>query len=943
MDDEKEKIKENSSLKNDKEFKYKNYGKKKCEDAFSLQLLSIRFMLLTVIFSFCFYLIQLLKKKKLLETDVYESYQLIRPKNIREIKNLSVLVNIENYKYVHLKIMDRYNKRWEVPREVLNAEYFTRNFEPKEENMTTFNLEIQNSTWNNMTEYEHFYFNLYVKENNESNKDKKIFYSFNTSDNFLFSDNYISFESDLTTDEIYGFGERIHNFKLKEGIYTIWPRDQKNVYDDGKGGKNLYGHQPIGLHKTKYKDLWLGFVFVNTNAQDIRIYKKEENITTILYKTIGGVIDYYIIVDNSPENVIRDIHFLIGKPTMPPFWSLGIHQSRSGYKNFNEFKKIYETYKSRQIPIDTMWLDIEGMSNFKPFTLDQKNFKELPKYIDEVIHKDNGNFVPIVDMGIPYNKDNLNKYTKIGDENEYFIKSGYTQENLMAVKWSGITVFPDFFNPEINKLWDICLDDYYNITKYDGIWLDMNEPLNIQRNARCPGETFEGFGDKLCNINKDLKISYLPGYTGNLNHLTIGSINLNGITYNNEILYNNKPLLSVYQAYHTYYNLKKKEKRPFILTRANSIGSGKFSFHWLGDNFSQNKYIEYSIAGIFNYNIFGIPFTGADICGYNGNANAKLCARWYNIGAFYPFSRNHNSKYSIDQYPWSFGENIEKIIKKDFQYRYSLLRYYYSQLFLLSINEKGSFFRPVMFEFPNDIYSYQDIESKIMLGESILICAFFDNDERDKDFIFPNSHFNLYPSGKNFLNYSIKDSVDLRKKRLSGKLSDLHIFLKGGSIIPFYNIFDKYILNTHYLRQEKINIIINPDHEGNAKGTIIYDFDECDVLASKRYIRMDLKFKNKVLTLKVSKDFRIYNYVYKDNYINKIEIWRINEILDLNNTRIKDGYMEIKGRLIEKKSKKLISFIDVNKNKMIIDLSDSERNNIWNNVSIFYLNKINLN
>ena len=55
-----------------------------------------------------------------------------------------------------------------------------------------------------------------------------------------------------------------------------------------------------------------------------------------------------------------------------------------------------------------------------------------------------------------------------------------------------------------------------------------------------------------------------------------------------------------------------------------------------------------------------------------------------------------------------------KIIKDVINCRYSLLRYMYSQLFLISLNEKGSFFKPVMFVYPEDQSSYEDIESKIM-------------------------------------------------------------------------------------------------------------------------------------------------------------------------------------------------------------------------------------
>ena len=214
-------------------------------------------------------------------------------------------------------------------------------------------------------------------------------------------------------------------------------------------------------------------------------------------------------------------------------------------------------------------------------------------------------------------------------------------------------MLPDFFNPEINKLWDKGLDDYYDILKYDGIWLDRNEPSNF-KSSFCPGEVFESTRiEKKCDMIKYFKISYLPGYTDNLNVLTNRTINMNGITYGNNILYNNKPLINVYQSRQTYNYLKnqKQNQRPFVLSRSNCFGSGKYAFHWLGDNYSKNEYIQYSISGIFTYNIFGIPFTGADICGFHGHSNGNLCARWYNIGAFYPFSRNHNSRKASDQYP----------------------------------------------------------------------------------------------------------------------------------------------------------------------------------------------------------------------------------------------------------------------------------------------------
>ena len=57
-----------------------------------------------------------------------------------------------------------------------------------------------------------------------------------------------------------------------------------------------------------------------------------------------------------------------------------------------------------------------------------------------------------------------------------------------------------------------------------------------------------------------------------------------------------------------------KHGRPFIISRSNSVGSGRFAGHWTGDNVADWHFLKASINDNFVFPIFGIQVFGADIC-----------------------------------------------------------------------------------------------------------------------------------------------------------------------------------------------------------------------------------------------------------------------------------------------------------------------------------------
>ena len=88
----------------------------------------------------------------------------------------------------------------------------------------------------------------------------------------------------------------------------------------------------------------------------------------------GGLGDLYFFVSaQNPDAVIAKYFTLVGTPVLTPQWALGWNQCRWCYKSLQDVKQSAQGYLDNGIPLDTQWVDIDYMQDYKDFTVNEKN------------------------------------------------------------------------------------------------------------------------------------------------------------------------------------------------------------------------------------------------------------------------------------------------------------------------------------------------------------------------------------------------------------------------------------------------------------------------------------------------------------------------------------------------------------------------------------------
>ena len=276
--------------------------------------------------------------------------------------------------------------------------------------------------------------------------------------------------------------------------------------------------------------------------------------------------------------------------------------------------------------------------------------------------------------------------------------------------------------------------------------------------------------------------------------------------------------------------------RPVVVTRSTFAGAGAHVGHWLGDNESTWPHYRRSVAGVLAFAaLFQVPLVGADVCGFAGDADDVLCARWAVLGAFQPFYRSHNDRGARAQELYR-RPAVAAAARRAAAWRHRLLDYLYTALHAQA--ETGTpLVQPVWFLYPHDRATWP-LDLQYFLGPSLLVAPVTTAAAAAVDVYLPEDVFYDWHTGARVLGSGAPVRVPAAPPR------DIALFVRGGSVLPLRL---GAAMTTAALRTRDFELLVAPDAEGRARGALY--LDDGDGLVQRRGVtEVEFEYADGVLT-----------------------------------------------------------------------------------------------
>lgn len=441
------------------------------------------------------------------------------------------------------------------------------------------------------------------------------------------------------------------------------------------------------------------------------------------------VLDLFFIGGDTVEQIVRNYRELTGYPADVPLWSYGTWMSKMSYFSADETREVVKKMREGKFPcdvihIDTGWFKTDWKCEWE---FNRDKFPDPEAYFKEMENlgiKISLWQLPAIAKGT--------KYYEIARKNRYIAPKSETVSlgsNFSEVEFDGNI---DFTNPEAVKWYQGLLEGLLKMGA-SVIKTDFGEV--IEENVEYYGMPYR----KLHNMYA--------------------------------LLYQ--------KAAHEISERVRGKGNAMIWARAGWIGCQRYPIHWGGDCACSWDGMAASLRGGLHIGVSGFGFWSHDVPGFQGipsfmNSRPPndLYVRWTQMGVFTSHLRYHGT---TAREPYEYPE-VADIVRKWLNLRYSLIPYLAEQG--TKTTKSGyPFLRALIFHHADDPVCWS-IDDEFYCGDSFLVAPVM-NSQGVRDVYLPSGNWIDFWTGE-----LLKGGVWL--KHIISPLERLPVFVKAGTVIPFY-------------------------------------------------------------------------------------------------------------------------------------------------------------
>ncbi len=469
-------------------------------------------------------------------------------------------------------------------------------------------------------------------------------------------------------EKLYGLGQRQHGFLDQKGCTLELLQ------------RNMEVTIPFMISNRGY-----GFLWNHPGTGRVGLGRNE----TRWFADNARQLDYYVVIDDTPADILERYAEATGKPTAFPEWASGFWQCKLRYRSQDEVMRVAREYRRRKLPISVIIIDFHHWTQQGDWTFDPKLWPDPGKMVKALARMGIKVMVSVWPT-VSLTSENYREMRARGLllRNE---RGRPVQNTSGDSEGSEMQTFCDSTHPGARDfIWSRIRENYYKL----GIklfWLDTMEPETI------PLE---------------------PDNTRY--HLGLGT-----------------QVGSLYPLLHqrAFYEGLKGEGEEAVLTLGRSAWAGSQRYGsavWSADIPSTFDSLRRQVAGGLNIGLSGIPWWTSDIGGFYGltiedPACRELFVRWFQFGVFCPICRVHGVRRTQNPVEgenapnevWSYGEEAYKILRRQLGVR-ERLRPYIHEHMRVSQQTGAPLMRPLFFDFPDETECWE-IEDQYMFGPDVLV------------------------------------------------------------------------------------------------------------------------------------------------------------------------------------------------------------------------------